>query len=139
MTAPFPLYSWLLGAVPDVDLQIRLYQSILPSFGIPTPAIFVEADFPGYALKTISFPLDYGFLPNGSLYASLPDLTWFVSQSQNPGCVVNGLYITTAEPDEVSRLVSWLQFDSPQRLLTSADWLSIQVSFAASQLVTPPY
>lgn len=137
MSAPFPLYSWLLGEVPDVNLEIRLYQSILPFFGIPTPAYFVEAVFPGYEPKSLSYPLGYGPLPNGSLYASLPNMSWFVRPGEGQGCTVQGIYITTAEPDEVSRLVSWLQFDAPQSLQTPADWISLDVSFAATQLLTP--
>lgn len=137
MAAPFPLYTWLLGDLPDVSLLVRLYQSISPGNPFPTPSDFVEAQYPGYAVQPLAAPLPYTPLDDGSFFVSLPGLTWTVTKSDKPGCMANGCYITSLEPGNVVRLVAWVAFDGPQALLQSGDYLIFDFSLSAAQMITP--
>ena len=137
MSAPFPLFSWLRGQLPEVKLIVRLYQSISSSNPFPTLSDFVEAEYPGYAVQPLTYPVPFTLLGDGSLYVALPGLTWTVVASEEPGCVVHGLYITSLEPGNVQRLVCWVAFTESQPLLQCPDYLCFDFSCAALQLLTP--
>lgn len=137
MGAPFPLSSWLLGELPDVAVFVRLYKSISPGPGTPSLSQFVEATYPGYVPQALPFPCPNTPLPDGSLWVQVDGLIFAVAPSELPGCLVLGIYLTSAEPDSVERLVAFSPLQHSQKLLKSGDWITVDVNFAALQLQAP--
>jgi hypothetical protein len=137
MSAPFPLFSWLADDLADVVVFVRLYQSINPSSGSPSLTDFVEANYPGYVPQLVPVPPPVTELPNGSLYLAVAGMTWTVEKSRDRGCAVQGLFLSSAEPDAVNRLVAWTAFDQTYPMFAAGDWIVTDFSLAAFQLLTP--
>lgn len=101
MADPVLSLADLVSGEVEGELEIRLYQAMTETVGVPQLSNFTEASYTGYVPQRISNP-DAGVLqPDGSYMLRPPQSTFSVGVGPaNPGCLVLGAYVVMTIDDE---------------------------------------
>jgi hypothetical protein len=137
VTAPFPLYDFLIGNVPNIVLVVRLYQSGPPFTTWPDVSQFTEAAYPGYAQQPFSRSIPNVEFNDGTIVAQVDYQLWQVSSAEGQGCNVAGWYLTSVEPGNVSRVACWGEFKPAQPMLKKGDTIETNILFSCNKWTTP--